>query len=167
MDQLRDTVNGQIRNAYPGAQIIWKKAGGTETHPLYSIAVQVEGSEKVLLILYVREDDITSRRKFPDLDNASWLIRDGNEKDLLASHDAVLVSYGVAGDGGEIWESSSGNNRKGSYRRLQYTRKLYKALSGYLEIPYTFTEHNIRLMVEGKPLEDVCDHTNSRYQRKR
>lgn len=159
-----DTVRGQILHVFPNAQIDATPMGGDSRHPIHMLYITPRGSRITLILLCVAKDNTKFRTPPPpEADDASWLIRDENESNLLAMSDAVLVCYGAASESGEFWNESCGATRKGSYRRLAHVGDVEKGKYGYKEIHTTFTEKNLRLLWDRKPLEDRDDHSNKRH----
>lgn len=171
---LKETIEGQIRHVYPDAIVIMNVVGGEANFPIASLGlcmpefkagVIVTGRNQLTDILVVCESNVKYR--FEDVNGqrrATWYLRSGLPEyklpiDMLKQSKGVLVVYGPAGDGGELWFESTGNERKGSYRRLAYTKDLKQLRTNLFdEIDTTFTEHNLELFYKDLLLENKSDY---------
>ena len=155
-----ETIEGQIRNAFPDCSVHFYKI----SEYVSLIYVDVTRKEGMILLL-VAEQNTKIRRRPEEPDNVTWHMRNTpsiEEDSLLAMADGVVVCYGASFEEGEIWEQSTGNNRKGSYRRFAGTEGLVETHLGFDEIKTTFTESNLRAFFNGEALEDTCDYQPQR-----
>jgi hypothetical protein len=160
MNYLLDSIKGQILNVFPDMSVTFNNHSEGAEFPIWIAYLECAKANRYLSILVVTEANIKIRR-MGNPRNATWTICSSREEDLLAMSDAVLVCYGEAAEGGEIWDESTGNKRKGSYRRLAAIKDIKaNEFGGYDEVFTTFTEANIKSLWELKPLSDRCDYVN-------
>lgn len=159
MDSLIETLNGQIKTARPDLEVNYEFIQGREPgeFPIWMIYAHDFKSRTYVAFLIITEANIVQRRG-ANKRNATWTIRQDDWESLLKEADAVVVCYGESSKGGEFWEESSGNDRKGSYRRLSRTDKVTGKDCEFNEIYTCFSEENIKCIWTENPLTDLCDY---------
>jgi hypothetical protein len=107
-------------------------------------------------LLVIRVDNVLYRFLYGSSDDATWYVPGGVD---VNEFEGVWVFYSPAEVKGEIWEESTGNNRRSDYIRLAHRADLVRlGNSGlYSEIPTLSTERNLRLWILGQPLIDRKD----------